>query len=363
MRTGAAALAAAALVALGPMVAGVARAQDQPAPAGSTSPDDAWRKYDAAFEALAQGRRDPALRLLEELVAADPAHPAARRAAELLSAVAAQPPPDEEDLRRERPTRAARAELALFQTLHGIAVGAELCVLLNCSDASSALATVTLLGGVGLASSLLATPGGIRPGTTALLDSGVEWGAWNAVAVATAGDFGSHGVAGSLLLAQGLGLGAGGALASTLRPTAGQVSLANTVGLWAGLLTLFARGADDFSGTRRSIMLSLLGTSDAGLLAGSLLAARFPTSRGHALLIDAGGAAGAVLALGTVAIVGGNGTSGHTYFLAMIPGTLIGLGASAYFTRNWDAPNLPIDLAVAPLPDGHGATAGVAGRF
>jgi len=328
--------------------------------------DDVWRTYDAAFQALLAGRRDEALRMLAEVAAAGPTHPASRRAAELLALRAAAPPTDEpERARPEGPTRAARAELASFQTFHGIAVGLEVCLLVDCQSATGGIALLAVGGGVGLALSLGAAPQGIRPGTTASLDAGVEWGAWNAIAIGVANDSRSQAFAGTLLVGQGLGLGVGAALSAIARPTAGQVSLANTVGLWSGLITLFARGADEFSGSRQSIMLSLLAASDVGLAGGALLAARFPVSRGHALLIDAGGAAGALSALGVTALIGGNGTRRQTYFLAMIPGTLVGLGASAYLTRRWDAPRLPADLAftVAPIADGRGATAGVGGRF
>jgi hypothetical protein len=337
-----------------------------PAHAQEGAADDAWRKYDAAFEALLAGRRDEALRMLAEVAAAGPTHPAAGRAKQLLALQAAEAPQGErESIRREAPTRGARAELASFQTFHGIAVGVEVCLLTNCQSSTGGVALMVLGGGAGLTLSLMSASEGIRPGTTALLDSGVVWGAWNAIAIGVAGDFHSQAAAGGLLVGQGLGLGAGAALSAAVRPTAGQVSLANTVGLWSGLITLFARGADQFSGSRQSIMLTLLSASDVGLAGGALLAAHFPVSRGHALLIDAGGAAGALSALGVTALVGGNGTKSQTYFLAMIPGTLVGLAASAYLTRHWDAPHLPTDLALAvsPLADGHGATAGVGGRF
>jgi hypothetical protein len=345
------------------------------APEARAPSDDDWQAYDEAFRALGGGRSDEAVRLLSAVVARNPRHPAARRAAALLARLhppQAAVPSDvdsdgvgsREDLRTEEPTRGPRAELGLFQTFHGLAVGTELCILAGCNDPASVLLLDLAMAGAGLGISLGATSGGIRAGTVALLDSGVEWGAWNAIALGVSANVssGSH-FAELLLLGQGLGLGGGALLADRLHPTAGQVSLANTGGLWSGLLMLFIRGADDFGGSTRNITLSLLAASDVGLVGGSLLAASHPVTRGHALLIDAGGAAGALLGLGVVALAGGDSTSRHTYFLGMVPGTLAGLGAAAYLARAWDAPSLPVDVAITPAPDGSGLTAVVAGRF
>jgi hypothetical protein len=350
--------------------------------------DSAWRDYDAAFRALVEGRRDDARRLIATLVARAPTHPAAARGAALLrlwpasgaatgparipaptpvavAPDAARAPLDEDEPEGapKGPTSSARAELASFQTFHGIAVGLELCVLMTCNDPTAGFGLPLIFGGLGLTVALISTPGGALPGNVAVLDAGVWWGAWNATALGVIAEAYSSRFAGGLLLGQALGLGTGAVIAHTLHPEAGEVSLANTAGLWSGAIALFARGSNDFHGSDANIMKSLLLASDAGLAGGFLLAAAFPMSRGHALLIDAGGVGGALLGLGAAALIGGDGAARPTYFKAMLPSTVLGLAAAAYFTRRWDTPDVPVALTLAPVADGHGAAAVLAGQF
>ncbi|HVZ73128.1 MAG TPA: hypothetical protein VHJ20_12185, partial [Polyangia bacterium] len=346
--------------------------------------DDAWRIYDEAFRALVEGRRADARRLVDGLAARADGHPATARARELLrlwpsgvpstnvatpTDVASDETPenpeeaeDESPSHEEKRTQLSRAGLAAFATLGGIAVGAELCAAVSCSSGDAVLELSFLVGGSSLAAALVSTPNGVRPGTAAALESGFLWGAWNAVALdEVKGVTLERGMA-YLMLGEGLGIGLGGVASATARPTAGQVSLATTVGLWTGVLTWFGRGARDLPTTDDVSFAAMATTSDLGLAAGSLLAAGFPLSRGHALMIDAGGMGGALAGLGVVAIIGGSGTRWTTYYKALVPSTLAGLAAAAYFTRDWEVPSLPVSVAIAPSPGG-GATAFVGGRF
>jgi hypothetical protein len=353
-----------------------------PDPAGA---DPAWRDYDDAFRALAAGHVAEARRLIAGLVERQPRHPAAVRGQVLLRAWGtarpasgpspaltpprslSEPPEDEASGETERPGRGSRAELAFFETLHGVAFGLEVCALTQCRDGGAILGLPLLFGSAGLTATLLSTSGGVGAGTVASLEAGVAWGSWNAAAIGVIRDLRSTEVGGLLMAAQALGLGAGGALAATLHPTGGQVSLANSVGLWSGALMLFARGTTNFHGGDASVLKTLLVATDVALPAGALVAAAFPISRGHALLIDSGGVGGALLGMGAVALIGGDSAHRSTYFKAMIPATLLGLAAATFWTRRWDGPEplaaVPVSLMITPPLDGHGATAGLAGTF
>jgi hypothetical protein len=389
---GAFALALAAVVTFGPQAAVAPRPPDAaaPAPVPSAPPavDEAWRAYDDAFRALVQGRRQEARRLVEELAVRHADHPATVRALTLLrlwpaagapepsadaAEAAADAPADapadadaQADVETggvERASRSARAELAFFETFHGIAAGIELCVLVDCNSAEAALAFPLLLGGGALAITLASTSDGVRPGTASLLEDGVLWGSWNALALGKIKDARSTRLGGGLLLGQAIGLSVGAGLAATVQPTAGQVSLTTTVGMWTGLLTWFSRGAGNLSTASDASFGSMLINSDIGLAAGALLSAGYPVSRGHALLIDSGGVGGALLGLGVVAIAGGNGARWSTYYKTMVPSTLAGLAAATYLTRDWDVPEPPVAVTLAPSPSGAGAVAMVVGRF
>ncbi len=360
-----------------------------PSPSVPAADADAWRAYDEAFRQLVLGHRREAFHLVEELAVRQGDHPATARAVTLLRlwpdpgasgprlALSTGAPVDSADAREdvnedndeedtggvERASRAARAELAFFETFHGIAAGIEVCVLVNCNSAEAALSFPLLLGGGALAITLGTTSGGVRPGTASLLEDGVLWGSWNALAIGESTNARSTRLGGGLLLGQGLGLAVGGVLASTVQPTAGQVSLSTTVGMWTGLLVWFSRGAGNLSTASDASLAAMVTTSDIGLAAGALLSAGYPVSRGHALLIDSGGIGGALLGLGVVAVIGGSGTHWSTYYKAMVPSTLMGLAAAAYLTRGWDVPEPPVTMTLAPAPSGAGAVAMVGGRF
>jgi len=122
--------------------AGAAAAAAEPAAQVAPAQTDAAAElYDLAFEALALDRRDLALQLLQQLQTEHPGHRLAGRAGELRAALASTPPsapPQEPAAPALEPpaspnqkTGAARAELLFFQTLHGIALGAETCVMLD----------------------------------------------------------------------------------------------------------------------------------------------------------------------------------------------------------------------------------------
>jgi hypothetical protein len=355
------------------------------APATQAPADaDAWRAYDDAFRALVEGRRAEARRLVDELAARPDDHPAVARARALLRlwpAAGAVPPPalpsrivtessgqeeEEDTLTEERPSHFSRAFLATSTTFFGIAAGIELCVASQCDSAGAIFGLPLVLGGGALGATLVATEGGVRPGAGAAIENGFFWGTWNAFVAGDVSNGSDEHRAFGLMLGQGIGMMTGGIVAHTLRPTSGQVSLASSVGMWTGFVTWFVRGARNLP-TANDVSLSVMATtSDIALVGGSLLAAGFPVSHSHALLIDAGGIGGTLLGMGAVAIIGGSGTRWTTYYKAMVPSTLVGLAAAAYFTRDWDLPEVPVSVTVAPTmasDGGAGAVALVGGRF
>jgi len=92
-----------------------------------------------------------------------------------------------------------------------------------------------------------------------------------------------------LLGGQLLGIGAGRLAWTELRPSAGDVALASSVGLWSGVVAaLLIAEADTYGPT----MGTLLFCSDVGLIAGGLIASSAPMSRGRTLLLDADGLLG-----------------------------------------------------------------------
>lgn len=342
-------------------------------PAGDAVPpaerDVAAELYDLAFEALAQGEREVALRMLLELEHAHPEHRLAAQAAELIAvlqlpakaeAPAALPPSaaagpepspaerpavsEREPASTQRHTTSARAELVAFQTLHGFAVGAELCVIAECEDARPWAITLMATTGSALGASLYLTREGVTPGLARALTTGTEWGLWHGLALGiatrafeTAQDESEASALGALLGQLG-GLGVGGLVYSQLEPTAGQVSLASSGGIWSiASVGLGIALVDPQDITEQGVFTALLIAGDLGLAAGGYFASKHPMSAGRTLLIDAGGLLGGLTGAGVVALFTSNDVDTQVVAGVALAGLWTGLGLSYYLTSDWDS--------------------------
>jgi hypothetical protein len=272
---------------------------------------------------------------------------------------------------REEPSASANAELALFQTLHGLTLGVELCIVLQCDEAGAGVGLSLAGGTLGALVSLKAV-GEITSGQRALLNSGTTWGAFNALMMIIAGDpVLAETITLGLIGGQTAGLGAG-ALLFDRRPTAGQVALANSGGQWGAVLmglTLVAASAEPTGG---EISMSLLVAADVGIGMGAYLATLRPDiSRAQTLVIDAGGIVGGVGGGGLGVLISGSIGDRSTAAMAAL-GVAAGLGAAAYFTRNWGESGDGGDAGpggaaahaiLVPAEHGRGGLLGVAGSW
>jgi hypothetical protein len=324
---------------------------EEPQPPAAVDPGDpAWTIYHAAFAALAKGNTKGAKAMLEELANRYPDHPLAVRALETLALLGGSQattlgfaPTDRPpvDLRTEEKSKTARAELALVQTFHGIAVGVEFCLITECDEAAPIVGMILLGASAGVGGSLLATREGITPGQRATANSGTMWGAWNGALILSlqaGGDEETDVQSAALVMlgSQAAGLAAGITAGQTLRPTEGQVSLANTVGIWTGVMTLFADQTFEIDFDSRELVTALLLTTDAAFVAGAYLAKREPMSRGRTLVIDAGGIVGMLAGFGIVTLIQGEGADSTLLFGSAMAGTAVGLASATWFTRRWD---------------------------
>lgn len=370
------------------LIAGLRVAAAQPAPAsGEPAPsvppvaaepgtpavdprtDAAWQLYHDLFAALMRGEQARARDLASTLLRDHPDHPATRlvRGAQLGAGPGASehgdgPEGPEGGDGRETASRAARAELAAFQTLHGIALGAELCIAAEC-DSGEAVFGLMLGGGALGATVALGVLPELTSGQRALLNSGTAWGAVNAGLLLIATQPSAPTIGLSLISGQGAGLLAGGALFA-VHPTAGQVGLANSGGQWAGVLTGLVLAASRSGNDAREVSLALLAAVDAGIVGGAYLASRWPqVSRAQTLVIDAGGIVGAVGGGSLGVVISGNFSDRTTPALAAV-GAVIGLGASAYLTRNWSESSASsLHTYIAPPERGRGGVAGISASW
>lgn len=259
----------------------------------------------------------------------------------------------------ETPSNSARLELIAGQALHGGVQGFLVCGLLRC-DAVPHL-SVSLLGvGTGALGSWLLSNQGLTPGQAQVINAGSFWGTW-------------YGLAGSRVLAlptdRGIALTMGGALGMTGvgllfahygRPLSGQVSMANSGGLWGGLLSAAFLGVL-FPNERSEsfLFMNLLATS-AGLTSLGILSVFHPVSRGRMLLIDLGGLVGGLVGFFGPILLGANQL--QPVLLSAGVGMAVGLTGATLLTRGVDAPEAPaVTLAPTALPGGAGLS--LAGRF
>jgi len=336
------------------------------APALHEGRDDAgWQLYHETFRALLEGKRKRATGLAAKLRREHAGHPATALVVSSPLGVTGGASGVRRAV-REEPSASANAELALFQTLHGLALGIELCAALDCEEGGGYLG-LSLAGGAAGAIASLKVIGPITSGQRALLNSGTAWGAFNAImaAIAADPDDGTN-VALGLMGGQLAGLAVGGALLKT-RPTAGQVGLATSGGQWAAVLMGLTLAASTTEASSAEIALSLLVSADIGIGIGAYIGQLRPDiSRGQTYVIDAGGIVGGVAGGGLGVLLSGDVNDRSTAAAAAI-GVAAGLGVAAYFTRNWgdsddDDGGGPRAL-VLPVEQGRGGLLGVAGAW
>lgn len=323
--------------------------------------DDTWRTYHLAFVSLAGGRRDEAMDLLARITRSAPDHPAAARARAVVERLNRG---DEADTisgrspnsivlragRDDPPSLLARAELVSNVTLFGLAIGGELCLGFECSDARAVAGLLLTGGALGLGASLLLTQDGVTPGYANAVGTGLRWGTiLSGLAAVATDDASTQAVAGLLIGGQVLGGIAGHLASRATHASAGDVSVVSSMGLYSGALVGFVYGAAADSVDRAGFPLSLMLGSAVGLVAGGFIADALPMSRARALLIDLGAVLGTTAGMGSVLLIQGEDTLRAPFFIAGGLGLVGGVALTAYLTRNLDGPDLP-GLSVGFMP-------------
>lgn len=249
-----------------------------------------------------------------------------------------QPTDNTDRLGIEQPSGFARAALAFWQTLYGVGLGGQLCVLLECDEPRLTVGAMVLGGGTGLGLSLWATQDGITSGHVDLINSATMWGWWDTFLLSFVLDtWGNEKTSVGLMMAGELGgLGAGIALWDTFKPNSGDIALLNSSAVWSGILTAFVLGATQPDLDSKQMAGLFLATTNAGALAGAYLASTYPMSWGRVFVINAGGIVGALTGFGTAYFIAGNDLEQGWMFSSAIAGTLAGLGAATYFTQDWE---------------------------
>ena len=346
-----------------------------------SEPDEILERYHRATMNLAVGDVPEAKRALKQVIDAGGTHVLVEKAIEILEIlkgpaglakllkqqkdydIPAAPklkPSLAPDLKgKESSTRLARGELAFTQSIHGITLGVELCVLLECTDERSFIGSILLGTGAGLAGSFLYEPDGIRPGQAAAINSGTYWGAWTTLTMSIGFDFvrDAQTFTGLMMLGQLAGTAAGAFLYDSFEPTSGEVSMINSAGVWSGVLTALTLNVAEVNG-QTDFWLPLFVITHAAGAGAAYLSRTYSMSRGRVLLIDGSGLLGGLLGASAVVLTAGSDASSEAVQTSMILGISGGLALGTYLSRSFDGPDINASVAVVPTEGGAMLTLG-----
>jgi hypothetical protein len=365
--------------------------------------DPAWARYREAFATLAGGNPEKALEQLRTLADNYEGHPAALFTGPVIeqlegrlegdgeekaadrdggsTADATDPGSGEElawsetdRLGVERKTDLARAGLVGFQTLHGLAFGLEFCAMAQCQGVRPGIASTMIGAGLGLGASLYATSDGITPGRAAAVNAGTRWGLWQAAALNSITDNWRNGpnqAVPPLVAGQLLGTAGGAVAAHAWRPNAGDVTMANWVGIWSGVGTGLLTVTAGIQPTTRQLMTAILATTNVGAVAGGFWAFQQPISRGRVWVVNTGGLLGGLVGAGVPLLLAGDSLESAQPIGALtLLGTASGLGVATVLTEEWDVRDgsgdgrrVETSMSVRPTVDGEGAMLTIGGEF
>ncbi len=339
-----------------------------------------WILYQKATLLLVGGDKQQASTLLAQLHAEYAGHPADHLAEPLRKVLErAESPANTSvpiDPMVELPSKAARAELVSTQTVGGINLGVQLCMAADCQ--SSRAVVLSIVGGAGtaLGLSLWQTADGITPGTALAIDSAAMWGLYHSLMIPMISETQTNVNFNTVqpdysrrdamwrMAGQLGGTGLGIAAADHFQPHAGQVSMANSAGIWTGVATFLAMQSANSNVNSKTEQTAVLVASDLGLVAGAIGSTYFEVSRSRTIIIDTSGILGLLLGMGAVVLSQGDNVNSQALTSGALLGTLVGLGAGVALSANWDAPSLSHTAFVptfAPMPGG--GFAGIQGSF
>lgn len=241
----------------------------------------------------------------------------------------------------EYPSQYARWELIANAGGFGAAEGFGLCILLDCPFGPSLGAAIVGFA-LGAGAGWIGSTGGVTLGQATAVESGMWWGFADGIGLGLVFLPSQLKVwVGTAMATTAIGTGVGVALAATTRPHSGDVSIANSGGIWAGVLgiELFAaitgfdfpdRAAQE-AGVRALAVTGLL-TGNLGLVAGALLGPQARYTRQRVLYMDMAVLAGTASGMLTGLLFATATTSApgfvRTVSTSMALGTALGITAA-----------------------------------
>lgn len=316
----------------------------RPGPLASKADADLRKSYDHAFDLLLDGKWTNAIPILESISEKATDLELRGRADALLAYARAQVgrpanAPGRPPTTEPKKPASGRFAFVASSTIGGLAAGIEIDIAAAIQSVTPNVLIVMLTTGGAFTLSLLGTRSfPITEGEADLYSSGMLFGTYDALLIATMADQSGGSWATFALVGTVAGGGLGYLIAHALKMSAGDASLAGSGGLWGTVFGLLFLGLVEPTGTN-SIQATLLTTSNLGAAVGIGIGFGVSLSRSRVLLMDLGGLLGG-LAMGGIAAIAfanGNNPNGLRISSGMVLAGILGGGAlSLHLTRNLD---------------------------
>ena len=234
----------------------------------------------------------------------------------------------------------SRAGLVGFGTLYTTWLGIGTLILLDIEEAPP-YGLVLIAGPLGglMGSLSLTRESKLTDGQASLITLGGTWGIWQAVGAANLADADEKLAVGASMAGGTIGLALASSIVTDRDISPGDATLINFGGIWGTWFSICgAMAARDRSRDNSKFVLSsaMMG-GNVGLLTMAGWSTQLNMSRARARLINIGGIIGTLYGLGTSILLDIE-PEDRTFWSLMGIGSVVGLTAGSYFTRNYDTP-------------------------
>ena len=288
--------------------------------------------YEDVVKQAVNGEYDKAIRGLDWVISAYPETMHGRLATDKKEEIAIL-------LQQPKPISGmSRASLVGFGTLFTTWLGVGTLVLLDIEAPvpyGLALIAAPLSG---LAGSLSLTRNSqLSDGQASLINLGGAWGVWQAVGAAALADASEKATVGASMVGGAIGLALAGSIVKDRAISPGDATLINFGGIWGtwfsicGAMAIRDRSRDN----RNFILGSAMTGGNVGLTTMAVWSTKLNMSRARARLINIGGIVGTLYGLGTSILLDIE-PEDRSFWSFMGLGSVVGLTAGTYFTRNYD---------------------------
>ncbi len=174
----------------------------------------------------------------------------------------------------------------------------------------------------------------LSDGQVSLINLGGYWGIWQATAAAIIADADGRVAVGASMAGGVIGLAISSSIVQGRYITPGDATMINFGGIWGTWFALCGAMLADLDDSDSVLTSSMIG-GDVGLFTMAVLSPKIRMSRARARLINISGVVGALYGLGTNVLF--EIDSKRDFWSVLGVGSILGLAAGAYFTRDYDA--------------------------